>query len=68
MIIRPPAIEADFQLHKRLCRRGLRVSVAQTIHSEGYLALGLKAQSANYSNTEGSERIEGLARDAECRR
>ena len=42
MIIHPPAIEADSQLQERLCPQGLRASVAQRIHSEGYLALGLK--------------------------
>jgi hypothetical protein len=71
MIIRPPAIEADSQLQKRLCRQGLRASVARTIHSEGYLALGLKILSSNYSNSEGFERIERISRvtgrvDAEC--
>lgn len=42
MIIRPPAIEADSQLQKRLCLQGLYASVGRRIHSEGYLALGLK--------------------------
>jgi hypothetical protein len=45
MIIHPPAIEADSQLQKRLCRRGLRASLAHTVHLEGYLALGLKVLS-----------------------
>jgi hypothetical protein len=52
MIIRPPAIEADSQLQKRLCRRGLRASVVQRVHLEGYLALGLKVLSFNYSDQE----------------
>jgi hypothetical protein len=52
MIIRPPAIEADSQLQKRLCRRGLRASVVHKVHLEGYFALGLKVLSFNYPNTE----------------
>jgi hypothetical protein len=71
MIIRPPAIEADSQLQKRLCRRGLRASVAHRVHLEGYFALGLKILSSDYSKSEGFERIEGISRvtrrvDAEC--
>ena len=45
MIIHPPAIEADSQLQKRLCRRGLRASVVRRVHLEGYFALGLKVLS-----------------------
>ena len=52
MTIRPPAIEADSQLQNRLCRRGLRASVAHTVHLEGYFALGLKVLSSNFPMTE----------------
>jgi len=45
MIIHPPAIEADSQLQKRLCRWGLRASVVHRVHLEGYFALGLKVLS-----------------------
>ena len=48
MIIHPPAIEADSQLQKRLCRRGLRASVVHRVHLEGYFALGLKVLSLRY--------------------
>ena len=46
MIIHPPVIEADSQLQKRLCRWGLRASLAHTVHSEGYFVLGLKVLSS----------------------
>jgi len=52
MIIRPPAIEADSQLQKRLCRWGLRASVVHRVHLKEYFALGLKVLSFNYSNNE----------------
>jgi hypothetical protein len=42
MIIHPPAIEADFQLQKRLCRRGLRASLGQEVQMRRYPVLGLK--------------------------
>jgi len=61
MIIRPPAIEADSQLQKLLCRRGLRASVVHRVHLEGYFALGLKVLSSRCSSTEGFVRIEELA-------
>ena len=44
MIIHPPAIEADSQLQKQLCRWGLRASVAQQVQSGRYSVLGLKIQ------------------------
>ena len=42
MIIRPPATEADSQLQKQLCRRGLRASLVREVQLRWYLALGLK--------------------------
>jgi hypothetical protein len=45
MIIRPPAIEADSQLQNRLCRRGLRASLARQIQLGRYSVLGLKVLS-----------------------
>ena len=46
MIIRPPAIEADFQLQKQLCRQGLRESVGRRVHLGRYSVLGLKILSS----------------------
>jgi hypothetical protein len=48
MIIRPPAVEPDSQLQKRLCRRRLRASLDRRVHLERYFALGLKVLSYDY--------------------
>jgi hypothetical protein len=48
MIIRPPAVEPDSQLQKRLCRRRLRASLDRRVHLERYFALGLKVLSYEY--------------------
>jgi hypothetical protein len=42
MIIRPPALEPNSQLQNRLCRWGLRASVARQVQSGRYSVLGLK--------------------------
>lgn len=42
MIIRPPATEADSQLQKQLCRRGLRASLVREVQLSWYPKLGLK--------------------------
>jgi hypothetical protein len=49
MIIRPPAVEPYSQLHKGLCRRGLRASLGQEVQSRQYFLLGLKILSLKYS-------------------
>jgi hypothetical protein len=42
MIIRPPAVEPDSQLQKRLCGQRLRVSLGRRVHLKRYFAIGLK--------------------------
>lgn len=48
MIIRPPNVEPDSQLQKRLCRQRLRASLGRRVHLERYFALGLKVLSTEY--------------------
>jgi hypothetical protein len=49
MIIRPPAVEPDSQLQKRLCRQALRASLGRRVQLERYFDLGLKVLSFRYS-------------------
>ena len=49
MIIHPPAVEHDSQLQLRLCRWALWASLVREVHSNRYLALGLKVLSSGCS-------------------